>query len=603
MDSFDLYQDISTRTGGEIYIGVVGPVRTGKSTFIKRFMDLLVLPAMEDEYVKNQTRDELPQSAAGKTIMTTEPKFIPKEAAKVKLSDDIEVKMRLIDCVGFMVDGAQGHVENQVERMVKTPWFDYEIPFSQAAEIGTEKVINDHATIGVVITADGSFGDIPKENYRPALEKTVNELKQLGKPFVIVLNSNRPYSQETRELVREMEKEYQSTVIPLNCEQLKLEDIRKILELILMEFPITELGLSIPKWAEMLPVTHPLKQALLQVMKKLLQGVSYMKDVTKAAFSQLSDSEYITDIRMEAMDMADGSIRLAVSTSDSYYYELLTELSGTEIRGEYQLVHTLKELSGKKREYEKVASAMESVRRSGYGVVAPSKDEIVLEEPQVIRHGNKFGVKMNAECPSVHMIKANIHTEIAPIVGSEEQANDLIRFIKESAETQEGGIWDANIFGKSIEEIVDDGIRAKIHVITEESQLKLQETLQKIIPMYLDVLLQDQFRDYIAEIIIEGHTDTDGGYQSNMELSYERANAVADFCLNKNNGLSEAKIEQLQRLLTVNGKSWSNPVYQKDDAGNPTDEVDMSASRRVEIKFRLKEDEMIKKIAGVLAQE
>lgn len=481
MDSFDLYQDISTRTGGEIYIGVVGPVRTGKSTFIKRFMDLLVLPAMEDEYVKNQTRDELPQSAAGKTIMTTEPKFIPKEAAKVKLSDDIEVKMRLIDCVGFMVDGAQGHVENQSERMVKTPWFDYEIPFSQAAEIGTEKVINDHATIGIVITTDGSFGDIPKENYRPALEKTVNELKQLGKPFVIILNSSRPYSQETKDLVREMEKTYQSTVMPLNCEQLKLEDIRRILELILMEFPITELGLSIPKWAEMLPITHPLKQALLQVMKKLLQGVSYMKDVTRAAFSQFSDSEYITDVRLESMDMADGSIRLAVSTSDSYYYELLTDLSGTEIRGEYQLVHTLKELSEKKREYEKVAGAMESVRRSGYGVVAPSKDEIVLEEPQVIRHGNKFGVKMNAECPSIHMIKANIHTEIAPIVGSEEQANDLIRFIKESADTQEGGIWDANIFGKSIEEIVDDGIRAKIHVITEESQIKLQESMQKII--------------------------------------------------------------------------------------------------------------------------
>ncbi len=481
MDSFDLYQDISTRTGGEIYIGVVGPVRTGKSTFIKRFMDLLVLPAMEDEYVKNQTRDELPQSAAGKMIMTTEPKFIPKEAAKVKLSDDIEVKMRLIDCVGFMVDGAQGHVENQSERMVKTPWFDYEIPFSQAAEIGTEKVINDHATIGMVITADGSFGDIPKENYRPALEKTVSELKQLGKPFVIILNSNRPYSQETGDLAREMEKEYQSTVIPLNCEQLKLEDIRRILELILMEFPITELGLSIPKWAEMLPVTHPLKQALLQVMKKLLQGISYMKDVTKAVFSSLSDSEYITDVRLESMDMADGSIRLIVSTSDSYYYELLTDLSGTEIRGEYQLVHTLKELSEKKREYEKVAGAMESVRRSGYGVVAPSKEEIVLEEPQVIRHGNKFGVKMNAECPSIHMIKANIHTEIAPIVGSEEQANDLIRFIRESADMRDGGIWDANIFGKSIEEIVDDGIRAKIHVITEESQIKLQESMQKII--------------------------------------------------------------------------------------------------------------------------
>lgn len=481
MEAFDLYQDISTRTGGEIYIGVVGPVRTGKSTFIKRFMDLLVLPALEDEYVKNQTRDELPQSAAGKTIMTTEPKFIPKEAAKIKLSDDIEVKMRLIDCVGFMVDGAQGHVENQTERMVKTPWFDYEIPFSQAAEIGTEKVINDHATIGIVIATDGSFGDIPKENYRPALEKTVNELKMLGKPFVIILNSSRPYSQETGDLVREMEKEYQSTVMPLNCEQLKLEDIRKILELILMEFPITELGLCIPKWAEMLPAAHPLKQALLQVMKKLLQSVSYMKDVTRAAFSQFSDSEYITEVRMESMDMANGSIRLAVSTSDSYYYELLTDLCGTEIRGEYQLVHTLKELSKRKREYEKVAGAMESVRRSGYGVVAPSREEIVLEEPQVIRHGNKFGVKMNAECPSIHLIKANIHTEIAPIVGSEEQANDLIRFIKESADAQDGGVWDTNIFGKSIEEIVDDGIRTKIHVITEESQIKLQESMQKII--------------------------------------------------------------------------------------------------------------------------
>jgi len=481
VEAFDLYQDISTRTGGEIYIGVVGPVRTGKSTFIKRFMDLLVLPSLEDEYVKNQTRDELPQSAAGKTIMTTEPKFIPKEAAKVRLSDDIEVKMRLIDCVGFMVEGAQGHVENQSERMVKTPWFDYEIPFSQAAEIGTEKVINDHATIGVVITTDGSFGEIARENYRPALEKTVNELKQLGKPFVILLNSSRPYSQETNDLAKEMEKEYQSTILPLNCEQLKLEDIRKILELVLMEFPITELGLSIPKWAEMLPAVHPLKQALLQVMKKLLQEVSYMKDVKKSIFSQLTDNEYITEIRLESMDMANGSIRLSVYTSDSYYYELLTDLSGTKIKGEYQLVRTLKELSEKKKEYEKVASAMESVRRSGYGVVAPSKEEIVLEEPQVIKHGNKFGVKMNAECPSIHMIKANIHTEIAPIVGSEEQANDLIRFIKESANAQEGGIWNANIFGKSIEEIVDDGIRTKIHVITEDSQIKLQESMQKII--------------------------------------------------------------------------------------------------------------------------
>lgn len=479
MDNFNVYSDIKERTGGEIYIGVVGPVRTGKSTFIKRFMELMVLPDMEDEHAKERTRDELPQSAAGKTIMTTEPKFIPKEAAQIALSDGIDAKVRLIDCVGFMVEGAAGHIENDAERLVKTPWFDTEIPFTEAAEIGTRKVITDHSTIGLVITTDGSFGDIKRGSYTAAEEKTVKELKALKKPFLILLNSMRPYSDETKATARQMEEKYGVEVMPVNCEQLKKDDIKNILEEVLKEFPVTEMDFRIPKWMEILPKDHWLKNKVIQSAKEMLKKTDHMRDVERAAPAE--PDEAVRRMKITSMKMADGSVQIEVDVDDSHYYQILSEYVGVPIEGEYQLMQTLKNLASMQQEYEKVNNAMCQVRLKGYGVVTPNRSEIVLDEPQLIKHGNKYGVKMKAQAPSVNLIKAHIETEIAPIVGSEQQAADLIEYIKQNAKDSDEGVWSTNIFGKSIEQIVDDGIQAKISQLTEDCQMKLQDTLQKII--------------------------------------------------------------------------------------------------------------------------
>ena len=479
MDNFNVYKDIQARTGGEIYIGVVGPVRTGKSTFIKRFMELLVLPAMEDENMRNLSRDELPQSAAGKTIMTTEPKFIPKEAASISLADGIEAKIRLIDCVGFMVDGAAGHIENGEERLVKTPWFENEIPFTQAAEIGTRKVINDHSTIGIVVTTDGSIGELKRPGYIAAENQTIDELKKLGKPFIVLLNSVKPYSDETAKLAKEMSETYQVSVLPVNCEQLKKDDVFHILERVLKEFPVTEIDFHIPKWLEILPSTHWLKAQVIQAAKGVVQKVAHMKDVAGELAGQ--SAEAIRGMSIKNMRMADGSVAVQVDMDDSYYYQILSDYVGLPIEGEYQLMQTLSSLAAMQKEYEKVQSALAQVRLKGYGVVTPERSEIVLDEPQVIKHGNKYGVKMKAEAPSINLIKAHIETEIAPIVGSEQQAEDLIAYIKENAKDSDDGIWNANIFGKSVEQIVEDGIQAKISQMTEDCQLKLQDTLQKII--------------------------------------------------------------------------------------------------------------------------
>lgn len=479
MDNFNVYSDIKARTNGEIYIGVVGPVRTGKSTFIKRFMELMVLPEMEDEHTRERARDELPQSAAGKTIMTTEPKFIPKEAAPVILSDGVDVQVRLIDCVGFMVEGAAGHIENETERLVKTPWFDMEIPFTEAAEIGTRKVINDHSTIGLVITTDGSFGDIKRGNYLAAEEKTVKELKNLKKPFLILLNSMRPYSDETKIMAKQMEEKYGVKVMPVNCEQLKRDDIRGILEEVLMEFPVTEIDFRIPKWMEILPKDHWLKSKVIQSVREMLKKTDHMRDVDSAA--RMEPDEAVRQLKITGMKMADGSVQIEIEVDDSHYYQILSEYVGVPIEGEYQLMQTLKNLASMQLEYEKVNNAMCQVRLKGYGVVTPDRSEIVLDEPQLIRHGNKYGVKMKAQAPSINLIKAHIETEIAPIVGSEQQAADLIEYIKQNAKDSDEGVWTTNIFGKSIEQIVDDGIQAKISQMTEDCQMKLQDTLQKII--------------------------------------------------------------------------------------------------------------------------
>ena len=430
MEQYNLYKDIQARTNGEIYLGVVGAVRTGKSTFIKRFMEQMVIPNMEDENVRARTRDELPQSAQGKTIMTTEPKFIPKDAAQIQLTDDIKVKVRLIDCVGYMVEGASGHLENGVERMVKTPWSEQEIPFSQAAETGTRKVIKDHATIGIVVTTDGTVTEIPAANYQKPTQETVNELKKSGKPFLMLLNSAKPYSDEARQSAQQMEAQYGVSVMPVNCEQLRKEDVNHILEQILYEYPVVRMNFYLPKWVDLL--------------------------------------------------LSDGTAEIRMEVAQKYYYENISELTGVQVHGEYELIRLIREMAAKKQEYDKVADAMQSVRMKGYGVVSPQLSDIALEEPEVIKHGSQYGVKIKASSPSIHMIRANIETEIAPIVGSEEQAQGLKDYIKEGQNSTEG-VWNTNIFGKTIGELMEDGISHKISMMDDESQMKLQDTMQKIV--------------------------------------------------------------------------------------------------------------------------
>lgn len=480
---FNLYKDIQGRTSGEIYIGVVGPVRTGKSTFIKRFMDLCVLPYMEEGAKRERTIDELPQSAQGKTIMTTEPKFIPQEAAAIELPDQSQVKVRLIDCVGYMVEGASGHLEGEGERMVKTPWSSEEIPFTQAAKIGTEKVITDHATIGIVVTTDGSVGELPRQNYLDAEQTTVQQLKEIGKPFVIVLNCERPYIDETRQLKEEMENRYGATVVPVNCKQMRREDVMQILESILMEFPVNEMQFFIPKWTEMLPTDHSVKKALIRTAGQMLGDIGHMRDVSEKPWEKMEYPEgedFIEQVRMIGVDPSSGTVSFGIDVKEQYYYENISDLAGVEIHGEYEMISMIRELSLMKAEYEKVQDAMISVEQKGYGVVMPQLSDISMENPVLISHGSRYGVKMKAVSPSIHLIKANIETEIAPIVGSKEQAEDLIAYIQEGEKEGEG-IWTTNIFGKSVGELMEDGIRSKIQKMDDECQMKLQDTMQKIV--------------------------------------------------------------------------------------------------------------------------
>ena len=479
---FNLYRDISQRTGGEIYVGVVGPVRTGKSTFIKRFMDLMVIPHIENEHERTRTQDELPQSSGGKTITTTEPKFIPKEAAQIEISDGINVKVRLIDCVGYMVEGAAGHMEEDAERMVKTPWFNEEIPFTHAAEIGTRKVIQDHSTIGIVVTTDGSFGEIPRASYRPAEEQTIQELKKLGKPFIVLVNTMKPYSEEAKAAAQELEKLYQIKALPINIEQLKREDITMILEQVMYEFPISVIEFYTPKWLDIMSVSTPMKQEIIEKLREVMDKVSTVRDVLEKNIHQELEegSEYIKRCKYDHVNIADGSASYLLEGDTKYYYELLSSMTGENITGEYQLMQLLASLAEMKKEYKKILNALESARQKGYGVVTPEREEIVLDNPTLIKHGNKYGVKIKAQSPSIHMIKANIETEIAPIVGTQQQAQDLINYISDAG-TQKEGIWETNIFGKTVEQLVNDGITSKVSMIGEESQIKLQDTMQKIV--------------------------------------------------------------------------------------------------------------------------
>ncbi len=473
---FNVYKDIEKRTNGEIYIGVVGPVRTGKSTFIKNFMDVAVVPNIKDENEVKRTMDELPQSSAGKTIMTTEPKFIPNNAVSIKIGGRANVKVRLIDCVGFMVDGATGHMEEEKERMVKTPWFDYDIPFSKAAEIGTQKVISEHSTIGVVVTCDGSFTELSPEEYNKALDKTVKELTSINKPFVILVNSLDPKSPQCTKLRNEIAEKYQVSTIAVNCLKLNENDVNNILENILFEFPISEIVFNVPKWLEIMDLGHELMKYIVGYSKEILNKIVRIKDIKNIKLDP--DSDFIKGASVSSVELSNGNLALNFDIDDKYYYDTLTEMTGTQIDNQLQLIKLVKEMALQKVNYEKVNDAISKVRDTGYGIVTPQKEEIVLENPELIKSGNKFGVKIKATAPSIHFVKANILTEISPIIGSEEQAKDLIDFINKNDDG--ANIWETNIFGKSIGQIVDEGIMNKINNLTEETQSRMQGTIEKI---------------------------------------------------------------------------------------------------------------------------
>lgn len=476
----NIYKDISERTQGDIYIGVVGPVRTGKSTFIKRFMDLLVIPNIDNDYIKERTKDELPQSAAGKTIMTTEPKFIPNEAIEINLNENIHFKMRMIDCVGYLIPGVSGHMDGDNPRMINTPWSDEKIPFINAAQIGTRKVITEHSTIGIVITTDGSITDIPRENYVDAEARIVKELKNINKPFVMLLNTTKPYAPETENLRQELSTQYNIPVICVNCAQLKTEDINNIIEKLLYEFPLKEIKIKFPKWLETLETNHWLKQNMIMLIKNTFEKISKLREI-KNCIEKIEENELVKKSFIENIMLGEGSVTIEITVDNDLYFKILSETTAMEIHGEHELISTIKILSEAKKEYDKIKYALEEVKHKGYGIVTPALDEMTLENPVIIKHGSKFGVKFKAKAPSIHLIRADIETEIAPIVGSQQQSEELIANLNNEMANDPNKIWELNMFGKSMYDLIKDGLQSKLYNIPEDAQQKLQETLQKII--------------------------------------------------------------------------------------------------------------------------
>ena len=480
MDKYDIYRDIAERTDGDIYIGVVGPVRTGKSTFIKRFMDLLVLPNMENENERERTKDELPQSANGRTIMTTEPKFIPKEAAQISLDDSVKVKVRMIDCVGYLVNGAEGHMDGDTARMVNTPWTDKPIPFAEAAEIGTEKVINDHSTIGIVVTTDGSITDIPRESYENAEERVINELKSINKPYVVLLNTVRPYEAETESLKNKLEEKYSSAVIPVNCAQLKEDDISGILETVLMEFPVMEVGIDMPGWLDSLPNDHWLKNSVIESFRKTAEEIDRLKTV-RDNLNTAGDNEYIQRLYVENIDLGTGTVNAEAKLAEELFYRVLSETVDMPVGSDAELIEVLKNLAGTKKSYDRYERAFADAEARGYGIVMPSAEGVSLEKPEMFKQGSRYGVRLKAKGETVHIIKTDVETTVEPVIGTEEQSRLFLEEIMRDFEKDPGSVWQLNIFGRTLDSLINEGLCSKAYNMPEEAQTKLKAALQKIL--------------------------------------------------------------------------------------------------------------------------
>ena len=479
MESFDLYRDIADRTDGEIYIGVVGPVRTGKSTLITRFMEQMVLPLVDNAHKRARAVDALPVSGSGRTIMTTQPKFVPDDACDVMVGD-ANAKVRFVDCVGYLVKGVLGTQENDVPRMVRTPWFDDDIPFEDAAEIGTRKVIADHSTIGLVVTTDGSITDIPRSAYAEAEERVVRELQQMGKPFVVILNGAVPGNPDTQKLRETLETKYDAPVIAVDAKNMDANDINALLEQMLLAFPLREAHIELPSWVEGLDEDHWLLQSLFDHMRAISNRQLRMRDggVIREAFSEC---EYSEPVQKGDSSLADGVLGLVLPLKEGLFNRILGEECGREIHGDAHLLSLMKELVSAKTEYDRIADALESVRATGYGLVTPALSDLTLQDPEIVRHGNRFGVRLKASASSLHLIKTDLTTEVTPVVGTEQQSEEFIQYLLSEFESDPQRIWNTNFFGKSLHEMVREGLNNKLSQMPGDIQEKIQDMLTKIV--------------------------------------------------------------------------------------------------------------------------
>lgn len=475
-----IYRDIAARTDGAFMLGIVGPVRTGKSTFIKRFMETLVIPQIDNTYMKERARDELPQSGSGRTIMTAEPKFVPENAVSIRLGDSAELSVRLVDCVGYMVDGAAGQFENGEERLVTTPWFDHEVTMTDAAEKGTYKVITEHSTIGIVVTTDGSICDIPRERYIQPEERVISELKAIGKPFVVVLNCVEPESESAVALAQEIAQQYQVRCLRVNCLKMTEEDISGIMESVLEEFPLKSIGIYLPEWLEALPEDNALRTSLFDSILDCTCGVCRIKECF-GSIDALAENENISDVSLYKSDLGSGAVSVTVKLPRSLYYKTISEQTGIEVNNDGDLILTLSEMSAVKQDYDKLRTALEDVRTKGYGVVMPDSSQMRLEEPQIVRQGGKYSVRLKANAPAIHMLMTNIETEVTPAIGGETASEDIINFLLQGFEGDVNRIWQSNIFGKSLYDIAEEGLTSKIEALPQGAKQKLQQTLQRII--------------------------------------------------------------------------------------------------------------------------